>query len=258
MPQIDLEQLETLSDSLSDAEITFAWNSAGLSDVGRVRKVNEDAYLSSHEQQLWAVADGMGGHSRGDYASKTVVESLLYFSPRRSLRKSIIELDSCLKKAHDVCRTTFPSERVGSTVAALYAQADYGFFIWLGDSRIYRLRDGQLEQMTSDHTVAQEKCDRGELSPLMAALHPSAHVLTRAIGINFHLTIDIHYAKIQAGDRYLLCSDGLYNELEHKEILHYLAQGTPQQAVAELLAYSLKQGGKDNTTAIVVDAIKQA
>jgi serine/threonine protein phosphatase PrpC len=255
MPHIDLTELEELDARLSVEDDLLTWNASAHSDIGQVREANEDAYLCSPEEHLWAVADGMGGLSRGDYASKVVVESLLYFSSQRSLPKSIIKLDSCLKHAHDLCRNTFPTKRVGSTVAALHARGNYCFFVWAGDSRIYRLRKGALEQMTADHTVAQEKCARGELSPTMAAFHPSAHVLTRAVGVNQDLWVDIDYTQAEPGDRYLLCTDGLYNDLETKEIQRMLAAGSPQQAVELLISSSVSNGGKDNTTAIVLDAM---
>lgn len=256
MPYIDLKELSQLDERLASTDVTFSWESAAASDVGRVREVNEDAYMCSAEQQLWVVADGMGGHSRGDYASQAVVESLLYFSAKSSLPKSVIELDTCLKKAHDVCRNTFKGEKVGSTVAALYTFADHCFFIWAGDSRIYRLRENCLELMTCDHTVAQQKLARGELSPLMAALHPSANLLTRAVGVHQTLYLDLEYAQVQVGDRYLICSDGLYNELEDKELEQLMLLETPQLAVNELIAAANNNGGRDNTTAIVLQVNK--
>ncbi|TCS43027.1 PP2C family protein-serine/threonine phosphatase [Reinekea marinisedimentorum] len=254
MPHIDLKELAKLGEQLDATTSELCWESAAKSDVGKVRKVNEDAYICSQEQNLWAVADGMGGHSRGDYASQVVVESLLYFSKKGSLDKTIIEIDSCLKNAHQVCRNTFPSERVGSTVAALYVQSNYCFFLWAGDSRIYRLRDGLFEQLTCDHTLAQQKCARGELSPIMAAVHPSANILTRAIGVNQVLTIEIVYEKALAGDRYLICTDGLYNDLGRKEIETSLAQGSPKEACSHLITSAIANGGRDNTSVIVLDA----
>lgn len=251
MHRIDLDKLDA---ELGSDTQTVSWTSAARSDTGKVRKVNEDAFMRSEEQRLWVVADGMGGHSRGDYASQAVVESLLYFSAGKSPSKAIIELDMCLKKAHEVCRNTFASERVGSTVAALHAFGDHCIFVWAGDSRIYRLRDNNLEQMTRDHTLAQQKCDRGELSPLMASIHPSANVLTRAVGVNQQLWIDIAYEQVLPGDRYLLCSDGLYNDLERKEIQQLLLTGTADETVNALIFAALDHGGKDNSTAIVLDA----
>jgi serine/threonine protein phosphatase PrpC len=254
MPHIDLNELATLPTRPESDEDLLVWTSAAQSDIGQVRKANEDAYVCSTEEKLWAVADGMGGLSRGDYASKVVVESLLYFSAQASLSQNIIKLDSCLKNAHQLCRNTFPNKRVGSTVAAVHVQGNYCFFIWVGDSRVYRLREGALVQVTTDHTLAQEKCARGELSPMMAAIHPSAHILTRAVGVNQDLWVDIDYALAQAGDRYLLCTDGLYNDLTLKEIQQILETGSPQQAVQQLVSSSVSKCGKDNTTAIVLDA----
>lgn len=256
MPNINLEQLLPLDQNPDLEPINFTWQCAGESHIGRVRKVNEDAFILSSEQGLWAVADGMGGHSRGDYASKVVVEALAYFSMQQRLSENVIDLEVRLKNAHQICRNTFPGEQVGSTVAALHVYGNLCFFLWAGDSRIYRLRAGTLEQMTTDHTVAQQKCARGELSPLRAAIDPTAHILTRAVGVSQNLAIDLDYTQAQAGDRYLLCSDGLYNDLEHKEIQALLMQGSPQESVRQLIDISLNRGGRDNTTVIVLDAHK--
>lgn len=253
MANINIEELSELDARLNENVPGISWCSAAASHVGRVRKVNEDAFLCAPEQALWTVADGMGGHSRGDYASKVVVDSLLHFTPRNSLVKGILDLDVRLKTAHDICRNTFPDERVGSTVAALYVYANYCFFIWAGDSRVYRLRDDELEQMTCDHTVAQEKVARGELSQMMAAMDPSAHILTRAVGVNQSLYLGLHYTPVQPGDRYLICSDGLYNDLERKEIQSLLGSGSPEESVGKLIACSLDAGGRDNATAVVLE-----
>lgn len=254
MSEINLKQLAQLDEIQGVSDASLAWDSAAASDVGRVRKVNEDAFMSSPEQMLWVVADGMGGHSRGDYASKAVVEALLYFCPQKTITQSIIALDSQIKNAHSICRSTFPNKRVGSTVAAMYVHGDYSFFLWAGDSRIYRLRAGLLEPMTTDHTVAQEKYARGELSKLRAAMHPSANVLTRAVGVNQTLYMGLTYKQAMPGDRYLLCTDGLYNEVELKDIQQALEHVSPQQAVDELIRRALKNGGRDNTTALVLDS----
>lgn len=253
MPYINLEQLSQWEQNSDSRHAPRSWDSAANSHVGNVRKTNEDAFISAPEQSLWAVADGMGGHSRGDYASKVVVEALLYFSPQQSLVQSVIDLDTRLKNAHDICRNTFSDEKVGSTVVAFYAYRDLCFFLWAGDSRVYRLREGKLEQMTCDHTLAQQKCARGELSPISASFHPSAHILTRAVGVNQSLHIEIDAAQIQPGDRFMLCSDGLYNDLEFKEIHKLLAHGSPQESVDQLISLSLERGGRDNTTVIVLE-----
>ncbi len=257
MPDISLEHLSELDSRLSvcssESSTSLSWHSAAASHVGRVRKVNEDAFLSAPEQSLWAVADGMGGHSRGDYASKVVVDALLHFTPKDSLVKSILDLDMRLKNSHEICRNTFPGEKVGSTVAALHIYAGYCFFVWAGDSRVYRLRGDDFEQMTCDHTVAQEKVARGELSQLLASMDESAHILTRAIGVNQSLWLALDYVSIQPGDRYLICSDGLYNELESKEIQSLLGSGSPEEVVKQFIDCSLDRGGRDNITAVVLE-----
>src|SRR5690606_24572300 len=164
MPFINHQQLAQLEANDKQAPV-ITWQSAARSHVGRVRKVNEDAFINSTEQGLWAVADGMGGYARGDYASGVVVESLVHFVRQQTLTANIMNLEAILAKAHLNCRTTFKGEQIGSTVAALYSFGSYCFFLWAGDSRVYRLRANELRQMTTDHTVAQEKCARGELRP---------------------------------------------------------------------------------------------
>jgi len=253
MPYINFDQLSQLvTDDPSLPPLT--WQSAALSHTGRVREINEDAFFNSMEHGLWAVADGMGGLARGDYASGVVVESLVHFIEKESLAASIRDLELRLREAHNVCRNTFHGERVGSTVAALFVDGHYGFFLWAGDSRIYRLREGALVQLTEDHTVAQEKCARGELRPKQVALHPSTHVLTRAVGVHQTLHLDLLYAPVLQGDRYLICSDGLSNELPFEQLETLLGAGSPEQALQKVFDKALDRGARDNITAIVVDA----
>ena len=253
MPYIDYQQLVAL-----EAEVVSApgitWRSVGRSHAGRVRDVNEDAFYHSSDQRLWVVADGMGGHARGDYASGVVAEACVHFVKSSSLAASIRGLEEKLRGAHHSCRNSFRGERVGSTVAVLFAYGQYGFLLWAGDSRVYRLRNGSLTQMTQDHTVAQEKVARGELRAGQVPFHPSAHVLTRAVGVHQTLHLELDYDVVQKGDRFLICSDGLYNELTAAEIQQYLAQSTKEEALDSLLDSALANGGRDNITAVIVDA----
>jgi len=254
MPYINIQQLEQLEVELrANDPREISWQSACLSHPGKSRQINEDAFLNSTERNLWAVADGMGGLSRGDYASGVSVESLLHFVEQSTLPNTIVSLEAKLREAHAVCRNTFKAERVGSTVVVMYAFSNFAFFLWAGDSRVYRLRDNELQQLTTDHTVAQRKIASGELSPARAALDPSAHVLTRAIGVHQTLHLDLHFEPIEPGDQYLLCSDGLYNEVSEPDIQQRL-QLEPKQAVQELIDKANDRGGRDNITAIVVEA----
>lgn len=253
MPYIDFKQLVALEAEV-DKAARFEWRSAGRSHAGCVRSANEDAFYGSAEEGLWAVADGMGGLARGDYASGVVAEAFVHFVKSSSLAGCIRDLELRLREAHSQCRTSFPGEHVGSTVAALFSYGRYGFLLWAGDSRIYRLRDGQLDQLTIDHTVAQGKILRGEMTPAQAARHPSAHVLTRAVGVHQTLHLELDYTEVMSGDRFLVCSDGLYKDLQHADIQRALGQGSVQEAADGLVDCALDKGGNDNITAIVAAA----
>ena len=159
-----------------------------------------------------------------------------------------------LQVAHEKCKTAFRKHRPGTTVAALHAHGNYCFALWAGDSRIYRLRNGALEQLTRDHSQAQERYDRGELTEEELASHHSAHVLTRSVGAHKNLRLDMSYMPVEAGDRYLLCSDGLYNPAGFDEIRTALAQGSAEDACRALVDLALEGGGRDNITVIIVDA----
>ena len=251
-----MQDIAAIGAELDVEEIDGAvsWTSAGRTHVGRVRHVNEDAFIDAHEQRLWAVADGMGGHSRGDYASKTVVKSFAKFARQESLLQNIEDLQDRLVAAHKQCRTAFRNKRVGTTVAALFQYADHCFLLWAGDSRVYRLREGKLKLLTQDHSLAQEKFARGEISDAEANTHPSANVLTRALGAHQNLRLELRQSMLQAGDRYLLCSDGLYNELSFSELQSLLAIDSLDEALASMMDRALHAGGKDNITAVIAQA----
>lgn len=253
MPYIDFKQLTEL-ESVCDREAVFTWESAAKSHPGCVRKSNEDAFYHSSEQGIWAVADGMGGLNRGDYASGVVAEAFVHFSVGKNLANSVRDLELTLRNAHTLCRTSFPGKPVGSTVAALFSYGSHVFFLWAGDSRIYRLRDNSLSQVTRDHSLVMELLARGELSEAQAAFHPSAHILTRAVGVHQTLHLDLDYDAVQPGDRFLLCSDGLYRELNVDDITKFLAVGTVEDSVNALIDLAQDRGGHDNITAIVVEA----
>ncbi|WP_101758892.1 PP2C family serine/threonine-protein phosphatase [Oceanicoccus sp. KOV_DT_Chl] len=253
MPYINYQQLVALEAELTAAP-EICWRSLGRSHAGWVRQDNEDAFYHSTEQGLWVVADGMGGLARGDYASGVVAEACVHFVKSKTLAESIRGLEARFREAHNNCRNSFHGERVGSTVAALFSYGQYGFLLWAGDSRVYRLRNERLTQLTKDHTVAQEKFSRGELKAEQVPLHPSAHVLTRAVGVHQTLHLDLDYELVQKGDRFLICSDGLYNDLARAEIQQYLAQDALEDALNSLVDGALNNGGRDNITAIVVDA----
>ncbi|MFV8818783.1 PP2C family protein-serine/threonine phosphatase [Haliea sp. E17] len=260
MPEISLQEIAEIADSFeagtqdANAAGAITWRSASLTDVGRVRHINEDAFLDSQEQRLWVVADGMGGHSRGDFASSAVVKQLRTFSPQGSVLANLQDLETRLQAANVQCRTAFRKHRPGTTVVVMLAHGNQCFFLWAGDSRLYRLRDGELVQLTEDHSLAQQKHARGELTAEEKVTHHTSHVLTRAVGIRESLTPDLGFASVHDGDRYLLCSDGLYNPVGCDDIQTLLAQGAAQDSCKALVDLALERGGRDNITAIVVDA----
>ena len=229
------------------------WNSTASTHVGRVRHINEDAFFSADEQRIWAVADGMGGHSRGDYASKSIVMILNRFVRQETLEQNINDIEDRLIEINQRCLNAFKRKRVGTTIALLFEFANHCFFIWAGDSRIYRLREGNLNLMTLDHSLAQEKYARGELSLEEASTHPSANILTRAIGVHQSLRLEMQYTPAKAGDRYLICSDGLYNDLDFESIRDILSNTDSDQALNGLIDCALDKGGRDNITAMIID-----
>lgn len=248
------DRTEEQASSRTGPGAAIAWQSASHTDVGRVRHINEDAFLDSAEQRLWVVADGMGGQSRGDYASSAVVAQLGAFPRQKSVLANLQDMESRLQVAHEKCQTAFRKHRPGTTVVAMHAHGSYCFLLWAGDSRVYRLREQQLEQLTRDHSQAQEKFARGEITEEELENHHSAHVLTRSVGAHKNLRLDMEYSPVQAGDRYLLCSDGLSGPLEFEDIRAALGQGSPEQACQSLVDVALKKGGPDNITAVVVEA----
>ena len=234
----------------------LTWQSSALSHVGRVRSTNEDSFLDAREQGLWVVADGMGGHSAGDVASQTVIENLLDFTRRDDLPANIDNLEDRLFTANGDCRRNSTGKKVmGSTVAMLFAYDPFCFFMWVGDSRIYRLRNGELTQVTEDHSLVQEMRALGEITAEEAAVHPSSNIITRAIGVRDELYIDIEYSTVEPGDRFMVCSDGLYKDIRDHELCELLNSDIPvEQATRNLVNTALERGGSDNITVIVVQA----
>ena len=228
------------------------WDSTASSVVGHVRKINEDAYLDLREQGLWVVADGMGGHSQGDYASQTIIEHLIGFTRAADNETSLNSLRARLKAANQHCREQANGQMMGSTVAALFFQEEHGYVLWAGDSRIYRLRDSQSTQITDDHSLVQELYRLGELTAEEAETHPSANVITRAVGVADELDLQIRQLSLQASDRFLICSDGLFKDVAQAELFSNFELPTAQHALDEMVDLALKRGGGDNITAIII------
>lgn len=232
---------------------TPLWFSCAASSVGHVRKINEDSFMDSSEHGLWAVADGMGGHSRGDRASQEIITQLQSFEPSEANRTFDIDnLKQRLERANAFCRQQVDGQVMGSTVALLYVHQQSAHAIWAGDSRIYRYRDGTLQQITDDHSLVGELQRLGELTVDEAENHPSANVITRAVGVSDELELQVRQVELQPGDRFLLCSDGLFKDVHREELQANMELPSIEQSLEKMMKLALRRGGTDNVTAIVV------
>ncbi len=233
------------------------WHSYGVTVVGNKRKHNEDAMLDCPSQGVWVVADGMGGHQSGDVASRLVVDNLSSLDLTDSLDKQIDAVCGRLHKVNDdLCKFAagiHPGSIIGSTVVILLAKAEQCAAIWAGDSRLYQLRQGQFQQVTRDHTLIDELTGSGLMSREVAAQQVGANVITRAVGGQQTLELDLIRFVAEEGDRYLLCSDGLDKELAEAEIAALMAGGNCQFATDNLINLALSRSGRDNITVLVCE-----
>ena len=238
------------------APAPLRYRSAPRSHVGLVRAVNEDSMLVRDDAALWIVADGMGGHDNGQWASQTLVGRFaqLDLSIDRAARGPAIvqAIEEGNRTIHDAA--TMAGKQMGTTAVVMHCDAGDVLLIWVGDSRIYRLRGDLMVQLTRDHTLVQDLVDRGSLAAEEAESHPMSHVLTRAVGTEATLRYDSIVDTAQAGDRYLLCSDGLSKVVPDDLVAAILATGTIDTAADRLLAETLGRGAPDNTTLVVLSA----
>lgn len=235
----------------------FRWTSAALSHVGRVREVNEDACLELPGRGLWAVADGMGGHSLGEFASRLAIRSLADLTPPQDLQQFIALAQERLQGANRRLRdeaTRRDVHLIGTTIVALLAFQRECACLWAGDSRIYLHRNGRLRQLTRDHSEIEAARSRHARQADDTLHLPPSNVITRALGAEDTIAIDCETIEVLDGDVFLLCSDGLTNEVADAAIEHALLPGNCRQASQELLELALDHGGGDNITAVVVRA----
>lgn len=232
----------------------FRFRVAEHSHTGRVRTVNEDARLTQESSGLWAVADGMGGHENGQWASQTVITALEATDTDGELERGADAICTSLHQAnaaiHDAAETA--GKTMGSTAVVLLVRDRRFACFWVGDSRAYLLRGGRLVQLTEDHTQVQDLVSRGLLTPEEAAGHPLSNVISRAVGVLPGLEIDAISDEVRPRDVFLLCSDGLTGLVEPKEIEARLQTLQPALASQELLDLALDRGGPDNITLVLV------
>ena len=232
------------------------WSSSGISNAGVKRKLNEDAFLDKPESGIWVVADGMGGHDAGDYASSLIVEVLADIKPQANLNDLV---DAVIGEMKAVNATLLKEAKrrelsiIGSTVLIVVAYGSDFACIWAGDSRLYRLRKGAIEQLSRDHSQVQLLVDQGKISKDEAEGHPSANVVTRAVGALEELQLEKVYGEIKSGDKFLLCSDGLYKEVTEQEMAESLNNNSePSAAIQKFLHLALERGARDNLAIVAV------
>ena len=236
--------------------------SFALSDAGRVRRENQDSSGHFPERNVFVVADGMGGHKGGKQASEMAVatiEERLVAPPDGGV--PFDRTDRLVEAVRDanrriVERGVRESElsRMGTTLVALLLEGNQAAIVHVGDSRAYRLRDGELSQLTTDHTLVADLLRANEISEAEASTHPYRHVLTRALGAADDVTADVRRLDVRQGDVYVLCSDGVSGMLSDSEIKAIVSahRDDPEALCRELIAAANQAGGKDNATALVV------
>jgi serine/threonine protein phosphatase PrpC len=198
------------------------------------------------------VADGMGGHEAGEVASQLLVNGLTALELPADLARARDVLEAAIQRCHreviDYARRHHRGQTVGSTVVAMLAAGSAAVCVWAGDSRLYRVRDGQLQQLTEDHSYVAELLRQGALTPEEASRHPSSNIITRAVGAATELVLDVTEFEVRPADTYLLCSDGLYNETSPEELLQALSAGDLWLSSVQLLQQSLAREARDNIT----------
>jgi protein phosphatase len=250
----------------------------GMSDIGRVRARNEDSFLVAPEHQLYGVADGMGGHQRGDIASSRCIESLRnWFAGKvdrevvnrfarvvqglRGVRcpeeaDAIAAVEYANVEVYRASRTRLEYRGMGTTLVATRFYEDQMFVVYSGDSRLYRYRARRLKQLSVDHSLVNEYIRMHMLKPSDARTFPHRNVLTKAMGLKEAAEIDWFRRRARHGDVYLLCSDGLTDMLTDREISRILANGgTLEERCRRLVHEAVDAGGIDNVTTVLIEVL---
>ncbi|NIG92653.1 serine/threonine-protein phosphatase [Vibrio vulnificus] len=228
--------------------------------AGKVRPYNEDALLDMTARRVWVVADGMGGHSAGDVASQMLVDRIERFvldTPDFGIDELRQMIEVANREIFQYAQVHLDGKTMGSTVVLLFLQDGYFHCLWVGDSRIYLLRDNHLVQKTRDHSQVMELVEQGLLVEEDAEKHPLANVITRAVGVEETVRIDQQSGQLLHGDQFLLCSDGLTKELSNSEIHQIMCADSVNQSGLALLHAALVRGANDNVTCALIKVAKE-
>jgi serine/threonine protein phosphatase PrpC len=237
--------------------IAFEFESVALSDVGKVRKVNEDRVLEHPDAGLWAVADGMGGHRAGDVAATRLIDTLAGVRHTGSGYACLADMVSSVEQVNaeifggQVRANLAPS---GTTLVALLVHEEHYACIWAGDSRAYLIRDGAITTITHDHSLVQDLVDQGLIPAASRRLHPQAHVISRAVGSSSTIELDRRFGIIAEGDVFLLCSDGLTACMDDHELAEAFRAGELTRAAEALMDRALGRQAADNVSFVAVRA----
>lgn len=227
---------------------------AALTDKGLIRPTNQDALVVSREMHVYGVADGMGGHKGGETASAgcrdAVLQAMAGQKPALdSLRVAIEQANAALFRQQ---KDDPNLSGMGTTLSLLWLSDTFAYMAHVGDSRIYCYRDGTLQQMTDDHSLVAELVRRGALTPAQAENHPMRNVITRAVGTDEEIAVDLAVEERRAGDIWLVCSDGLHGLVSDAEMAACLSQNPPAKAAELLMKAAMTAGAHDNVSIVVL------
>ena len=243
-------------DTNGAATTSIRWQSCGISHVGKIRSINEDAFIEKPQDGIWAVADGMGGHLSGDEASRAIVEGLSAVTATDTIDRLIVDVSDCLQTINanllKRSRNQQTGQIMGSTVVVMLAAGNRCAALWAGDSRLYRYRDGRLSQLTRDHSPNSEQENPDAAAPTK---ENNSNVVTRALGGDQDLLLDKIAFEAMPGDRYLLCSDGLVKAASADDIEAGLCRSDPEACSRDLIDRALKNNARDNVTVIVINPV---
>lgn len=249
---LTLNELQENSINNSEFEII----ASGMTHTGHVRTRNEDSILLLDEESTWLVADGMGGHHAGDFASQTITRNMGLFRQQKTLEDSVLLIEENILSSNSIIREKSSKlgrdATIGSTVVCIYIWKNLLFTFWAGDSRLYRYRNNKLERITDDHSYVEELVRMGKIEAKDAELHPAANVVLKAVGIDDELCLDFDYVELQPDDIFVVCSDGLYKDLNEEKLATVVNHNQHDMALLSqsLMNDSLDSGGTDNTSII--------
>lgn len=226
-------------------------------DIGLKRKINQDAYLKDDDLQLYVVADGMGGHRGGEVASQLAVEVIQRFCRENRSMQARERLDKAINLS---CKEIFEQSRknselagMGTTIVAVLISDGVAYIGQVGDSRVYLMNSGGIWQVTEDHSLVNEEIRAGRLAVGQESTYQFRNVITRSVGYEDHVSVDVYRRQVSAGDAFLLCTDGLSGMVNIAEMKESVAKHGPETGIKSLISLANARGGDDNITVLVVE-----